>query len=643
MTKTLDKVADAKVADASAYVNGGESQPLPESLLEAENALAELASVFFPADETLTQLTDGLLKRRQARPSADAEWPDVVSRYRILVEQIPAVVFMAFLDQGISEAYVSPQIEAMLGFTQAEWLNDPVRWFQQIHPDDKSRWSTEAAHTFLSGEPLRSVYRVLARDGRVVWFHCEVRMVRHPDGRPWFIHGVGFDITELKQTEEALKQARDGLELRVRERTKELGEANAELQQEISVRQRAEAALREAHAGLERRVSERTIELARANEVLLTEVGERRRAENALRKSEDMLRGIFEHAPDTIVVIDLQGRIERVNAQVEQMFGYQSEELLGRQVEELLPKLFKRRLTKPRTDNSADPHLRPMGAGLELRGRRRDGSEFPVEVMLSPIAVAAGSLVIAIIRNITRRKQSDAALRESADRLKILSRRLIEVQEAERRSLALELHDEFGQVLTGLKLTLEMCARLPADEARASITQAQALVNDLMARARKMSLDLRPATLDHLGLLSALLWHIKQYSAQTQVRVQFKHSGLEGQRFPAEVETAGYRIVQEALTNVARHAETDEATVLIWADRHGLTIQIEDQGRGFDAETALAADHTSGLAGMRERVALLGGHFIIESHPGKGTRLTAEFNVGDEQPPPPRDSGAAGE
>lgn len=618
-----------KVEASTLVLNGDEGPALTESLLEAERALTELASVFFPADEAIEQLSRGLLAKWKSQPHDDGEIPDIGSRYRILVEQIPAVVFMAFLDKGISEAYVSPQIEAMLGFTQSEWLNDPVRWYQQIHPDDKSRWSIEAAQTFLSGESLRSVYRVLARDGHVVWFHCEVRMVRHADGRPWFIHGVGFDITELKQAEGALKQARDGLELRVRERTKELGAANAELQQEIAVRQRAEAALLKAHAELERRVSERTIELARANEYLLTEVGERRRAEDAMRKSEDMLRGIFEHAPDTIVVIDRGGRIERVNAQVERMFGYRGEEILGRQVEELLPELFRRRLKKQRADNTADPNLRPMGAGLELHGRRKDGGEFPVEVMLSPIAVAAGSLVIAIIRDITRRKQSDAALRESADRLKLLSRRLIEVQEAERRSLALELHDEIGQILTGLKLTLEMSARLPADEAQASIAQAQTLVNELMARARKLSLDLRPATLDHLGLLSALLGHIKQYSAQTQVRVLFKHSGLEGQRFPPEIETASYRIVQEALTNVARHAGADEVAVLVWADQHSLTIQIEDRGKGFDTETALATDSTSGLAGMRERASLLGGHFTVESRSGTGTRLTAEFTVGD--------------
>ena len=131
------------------------------------------------------------------------------AKYRALVEQIPAVVFMAYLDEGIGEAYVSPQIEAVLGFTQEEWLQDPVRWYSQVHPDDKQRWSVEAAELFLSGNPLRSAYRVLARDGRVIWFHCEAKMIRREDGRPWFIHGVGFDITDLKQTEEALEQERN--------------------------------------------------------------------------------------------------------------------------------------------------------------------------------------------------------------------------------------------------------------------------------------------------------------------------------------------------------------------------------------------------------------------------------------------------
>jgi PAS domain S-box-containing protein len=144
----------------------------------------------------------------QAFPE-DAQFPNLEARYRALVEQIPAVVFMAYLDRGIGEAYVSPQIEAALGFSQEEWLEDPVRWYTHIHPEDKDRWSTEAAEMFLTGNPLRSAYRVLARDGRVIWFHCEAKMIRRENGEPWFIHGVGFDITDLKRTEAALQEERN--------------------------------------------------------------------------------------------------------------------------------------------------------------------------------------------------------------------------------------------------------------------------------------------------------------------------------------------------------------------------------------------------------------------------------------------------
>jgi PAS domain S-box-containing protein len=211
---------------------------LPASLREAETVLTALASVFFPAASRSEGEPGALLEQVGG---GEQEWPGVEDIYRILVEQIPAVVFVAFLDKGLSEAYVSPQIEAALGFTQEEWLGDPVLWYQQIHPQDKARWSAEAAQTLLTGDPLRSVYRVLARDGRVVWFHCEVKMVRHADGRPWFIHGVGFDITNLKVAEAELQQARDELEGRVRERTAELQRTNAELHTEIVERQRAEA------------------------------------------------------------------------------------------------------------------------------------------------------------------------------------------------------------------------------------------------------------------------------------------------------------------------------------------------------------------------------------------------------------------
>jgi PAS domain S-box-containing protein len=584
-----------------------ESEVRHMGLAEAESALMELASVFFPNDAATRQAPGEIAEKQRGTTIRAAELPNAVARYRTLVEQIPAVVFMAFLDRGIGEAYVSPQIEAILGFTQEEWLNDPVRWYQHIHPEDKERWSVEAAQMFLTGEPLKSVYRVISRDRRVVWFHCEAKMVRRDDGRPWFIHGVAFDITELKQAEEALRKAHDELEMRVAERTAELARARDEL---------------------EARVQKRTAQLAEANEVLLLEIGERRRVEDALRSSEGMLRGLFEFAPDTMVVIDTNGHIARVNAQVEAMFGYEPGELLGKQIEVLLPERFRQKHAGHRVEYNAEPHTRTMGAGLELYGRRKDGSEFPVDIMLSPVGTNEGSLVIAVVRDITRRKQAEEAEREYSARLKVLSRRLMEVQEGERRSIALELHDEIGQALTGLKLSLEMGARLPGEQVGACLAQSLAQVNELMARARRLSLDLRPGMLDDLGLLPALLWHIEHYTAQTHVRVIFKHSGLEGVRFAPEVETAAYRIVQEALTNVARHARVNEVAVRVWSDSRTLALQVEDRGAGFDPEAALAASGTSGLAGMRERAMLLGGQLTIESRPGAGTRLTTEWSIG---------------
>ncbi|HEX6292621.1 MAG TPA: sensor histidine kinase, partial [Herpetosiphonaceae bacterium] len=217
-------------------------------------------------------------------------------------------------------------------------------------------------------------------------------------------------------------------------------------------------------------------------------------------------------------------------------------------------------------------------------------------------------------------------VRSAEQDLQRLSRQMIEVQESERRHLALELHDEIGQTLTGLKLILEMIQRLPIDEFQRRLSEAQALVNDLMARVRQLSLDLRPAMLDDLGLLPTLVWHFERYTAQTNVQVTFAHTGL-GRRFPPEVETATYRIVQEALTNVARHSQVRHVTVSLWVIGDMLTVQIEDQGAGFDPSIDQASSASRGLPGMRERAALLGGELVVETMPGVGTLIRAELPV----------------
>jgi PAS domain S-box-containing protein len=250
-------------------------------------------------------------------------------------------------------------------------------------------------------------------------------------------------------------------------------------------------------------------------------------------------------------------------------------------------------------------------------GNKKNGagfSESDVEKLVAVSRIASIALQNAMsYRNLER---AEKALRESQLHLQLLSRQLLQAQEAERRSIARELHDEIGQQLTALSLILT--SEHPSPD---QLSDAHAVVRGLIDRLRNLSLDLRPTILDDLGLIPALVWLFERYTSQTTVSVRFEHSGLEEQRFDPEVETTAYRIVQEALTNVARHAGVREVTVRLWIDDDTLSVMIVDGGRGFDPQR-INTRASSGLAGMQERAALLGGEMTIESAVGEGTRLT---------------------
>ncbi len=155
---------------------------------------------------TLFSLQDLSEERAHAQASKLAE-----ARYRSLVEQIPAVTFTASLEEGDNEIYIGPQIEALLGYTQKEWLDDPVLWFQRMHPDDQERWNAEFSRGCAVGGPFRADCRFFAKGGRTVWVHGEARVVRDGDGQPLFIQGVAFDITDIKDAEARAHQAQEAL------------------------------------------------------------------------------------------------------------------------------------------------------------------------------------------------------------------------------------------------------------------------------------------------------------------------------------------------------------------------------------------------------------------------------------------------
>ncbi len=350
---------------------------------------------------------------------------------------------------------------------------------------------------------------------------------------------------------------------------------------------------------------------------LAKDVTEQKRAEAALEQSRRRFQAVFDSALDAILLMDDIGRCVGANPAACHLLGYSHEELVRLTVWDVTP---------------AEGHARLPGALEQFLSAGALCGECTLlckggatrQVEYRAVANILPGLHLAIHRDVTERKKAEQALGLSAARLQALSRRLVEVQEQERRYLARELHDEIGQLLTSLKFAVEASASAPPETARARLDEARALIEEALTRARALSFDLRPALLDHLGLLPALGGLFERYSASTGVRVNFQSAGLE-RRFAPEVETAAYRIVQEALTNVARHARVGEATVRVWLDHDTLKAQVEDQGVGFDPEAVLAADRSNGLPGIDERVRLLGGRLVIDSAPGAGAHLLAEL------------------
>ncbi len=226
--------------------------------------------------------------------------------------------------------------------------------------------------------------------------------------------------------------------------------------------------------------------------------------------------------------------------------------------------------------------------------------------------------MLSTVGDITERIQIEEELR-------LLSNRLVQIQEEERQNIAHELHDQVGQVLTVLKLNLDRAIQQCSPEVQKQLSSGVNNISELISIVRNLSLNLRPAMLDDLGLLPTLFWYFERYSTQTGIKVDFKHNNLD-RRFSPEITLAAYRIIQEGLTNAARYSGVTEISVRAWGTSDLISITVEDKGMGFNPE-AIDPRKSSGLHGIRERVRLLNGTMSIESNPGKGTVLVAELPI----------------
>ena len=357
-------------------------------------------------------------------------------------------------------------------------------------------------------------------------------------------------------------------------------------------------------------------------EGFVTDITERKLAEEALRESKERFRVLYDDNPSMYFTVDVDGTVLSVNRFGREQLGYRADELVGHSIWTVFHEEDRQKaLECVRAAFQAPAQVHQW----ELRKTRKDGCVLWVREDVRIIQDADGKpLALVVCEDITERKQMEEALRRSENHMALLSRRLLEVQEAERQYVARELHDEIGQCLTGLKLGLETALRLRERESRKVLLQLVEQADSLISKSRELSLDLRPAMLDDMGLLPALLFHFERFTERFGVRMRFEHRGIEG-RFHPCLETAVFRIVQETLTNVARHAQVEEAMVTIMADEDGLTVQVKDEGVGFDLDKALASGKAVGLSGIHERAILLGGQCDIESAPGTGAQVRVRF------------------
>ena len=345
-------------------------------------------------------------------------------------------------------------------------------------------------------------------------------------------------------------------------------------------------------------------------------IAERKRAEIALRQSEERYRELFENARDALYVHDLEGNYIRINRAAERLSGFTRDEIIGHNFTEFI----------------APDHIRLVRESFCAKLAKKGETTYEVDVMAKdgrrvPVEVSSRSIyengvlvgVQGMARDITERKMAQ-------DTLQMFSRQLIDAQEDERRRIARELHDQIGQVLTAVKISLH-CVQQVCDgsEALSYVKDNVDAVDEALRLVRDLSVDLRPPVLDDLGLATALHWYIDRYAKRTGLQVELVIDlPNPTERFSRELETASFRIAQEALTNIVRHANATQIQIRLAKDGNVLLLSIKDDGVGFDPEHLRKRAYpaaTLGLISMQERAHAAGGTVEIDSEISKGTEV----------------------
>ncbi len=363
--------------------------------------------------------------------------------------------------------------------------------------------------------------------------------------------------------------------------------------------------------------------------LLAHELQREEKLNRALREADDRWRRTIDSVMDAIVSVDARQNIIMFNKAAERMFRISATAALGRPLSTLIPeRLHERHSAHVEGFVHSGAPSREMAPQMEVLARRADGSEFPVESAISQTTIDGAPQLTAVLRDVTERRRREAELRHMNTELRRLSSALQSVREEERARISRELHDDLGQQLTGIKLDLSwLVARIkdgrqPAPEALDSMRQ---LLDGAIGAVRRISTELRPRMLDDLGFDEALAWQVGEFTRRCQIPVDVALPGI-GHVHDDALTTALYRIVQESLTNIARHAGASHVRIELFERDGALVLRIRDNGAGIDLARVGSG---VGVLSMRERAAALGGSFRIARRAGGGTEIEVEIPLAE--------------
>ena len=399
---------------------------------------------------------------------------------------------------------------------------------------------------------------------------------------------------------------------------------------EITNRKKAEEALRKTHEELEQRVAERTAELENINQKLRRQIFECEHAEEALKESEQKYSTLVEDALIGVYIIK-DGIIEFANDKFAAIYGYDKDELIGMRSLDLVYPEDRDQIREMRAKRLKGEKV---PSEYEIRGLRKNGDTIWVMRSFSLINYKDGPAISGIVSDMTKRRMAEQALWESGKELRIISNQLLSAEEKERKRIARELHDGIGQALSAIKFSVEnSLSQLRKETDHSELKPLEAVIpltQKTIEEVRRIVKDLRPSILDDLGILATINWSCREFQdIYAGIRIN-REIDIQEADIPSPLKTVIYRILQEALNNVAKYSQADLVQLALEKSDCGIELKIQDNGVGFDLAKTISLKPSQrgfGLASMRERAELSGAVFDIVSTVGKGTAIRVKWEV----------------